>query len=252
MNTLVVGRHGRGGMKAIAICDDNGLHLERASQTLRSFARDAGMDVQIELFDDVENCVASSPRFDVVFMDIEFGKDPAGIDAAGRINEVAPDCQVVYLTNYLHYSLDVYDTDHVWYVLKDQLERRLPEIMRKIQAIDLQRHASIVVRPVGEQSFVTVPCDDICYLERSQRVTFLMMRDGSRYEVRDKISGLLEKLPESAFGRCHNSYAVNMTRLTRVGSTDLELEGGSTVPISRRYAKSFRAKYLTWIEEWTA
>ncbi|MBQ9068557.1 MAG: hypothetical protein IJ131_05755 [Eggerthellaceae bacterium] len=50
---------------------------------------------------------------DLVFIDIEFDGKPEGIAAVREINERVPNCQVVYLTNYLQYAVDVYQANHV-------------------------------------------------------------------------------------------------------------------------------------------
>lgn len=235
-------------MRKIALCDDSETELEQAAQTIRRFADEAGYEVQVDLFSSTEECVRNSPHYDAVFIDIEFEEGPSGIDAASRINVVAPNCQIVYLTNYLQYSLDVYRTDHAWFVLKSQLEQRLPEVFEKLRFVDSVRRASIVVKPVGGGGLVTVFCDDICYVERQNRVTHVVMRDKTEFNVREKVSELLDKMPSAWFGRCHNSYAVNFSCVHALRASELVLDDGTCLPVSRSRSKQFRSKYLMWAE----
>jgi DNA-binding LytR/AlgR family response regulator len=235
-------------MRTVAICDDNETELEQAARTIRRFADEAGYEVRLDLLSDVEDCVRNSPHYDAVFMDIEFEEGPLGIDAAARINAAAPNCQIVYLTNYLHYSLDVYRTNHAWFVLKSQLEQRLPEVFEKLAFVDGVRRAAIAIKPVGGGGIVSVFCDDIRYLERQNRVTRVFMRDDVEFDVREKVSELLDKLPETWFGRCHNSYAVHFGRVRTLRASELVLDNGVRLPVSRSRSKQFRSKYLMWAE----
>ena len=235
-------------MWTIAICDDEPLQMEHAAQAICRYADDAGLEVQLEQLQDVDECVREAARFDVVFMDIVFENRLAGIDAAARINAAAPNCQIVYLTNYLHYSVDVYHTDHVWYILKEQIARRLPEVFQKLAFVDGARRSSIAVKPVGEVSVVALTCSDICYIERQNRITHIVLRDGTQYDVREKVADLLDKLPNAWFVRCHNSYAVNLGYVKSVHASDLVLEDGTCLPVSRSRLKQFRSRYLLWIE----
>ena len=217
-------------------------------QTISRFVAEAGYEVRLEALCNVGDCVRNCSRYDAVFMDIEFKEGPLGIDAAVRINADAPHCQIVFLTNYLHYSLDVYRANHAWFVLKSQLEQRLPEVFEKLSFVDGVRRAAIAIKPVGEGGVVNISCNDIRYAERINRITRLFMCDGAKYDVREKISELADRLPEAWFGRCHNSYIVHFGYVRTLHVSDLVLDDGTHIPVSRSRSKQFRSKYLLWAE----
>ena len=235
-------------MRTVAVCDDNVIELEKAARTISSFANEVGYEVRVETVRNVGDCVRNCSRYDAVFMDIEFEEGPLGIDAAVRINADAPNCQIVFLTNYLHYSLDVYRADHAWFVLKSQLEQRLPEVFEKLSFVDRVRRAAIAIKPVGEGGVVNVSCNDIRYAERINRITRIFMCDGTEYDVREKISELEDRLPGAWFGRCHNSYIVHFGYIHTLHASDLVLDDGTHIPVSRSRSKQFRSKYLVWAE----
>lgn len=58
----------------------------------------------------------------IMFMDIEMS-DENGIDLAMEVNRKWPKCQVVYLTNYWSYAMEVYETRHVYYIVKEKFEK---------------------------------------------------------------------------------------------------------------------------------
>ena len=182
-------------------------------------------------------------------MDIEFEGSPQGISAVRRLNEVVPRCQVVYLSNYLQYSVDVYRTDHVWFVLKSQFEQRLPEVFEKLARIGEMRRRYLMV-PTLQGGMVKLACEDIVYLERRARITRVVARAGV-FELREKLSEVAHKLPDSTFAFCHSSILVNMPHVTELHDDHLLMDNGDTVLVSRRYAKAFRASFFEWADQWT-
>ncbi|MDO4533025.1 MAG: LytTR family DNA-binding domain-containing protein [Coriobacteriia bacterium] len=235
----------------IALCDDDRTSLEDTEKTLAVFADKRGFDLQVFSFESVDALLASNdlPSFKLVFMDIEFEGEPMGIAAAERINQIAPDCRVVYLTNYIQYSVDVYHTNHVWFVVKSQFERRLPEIFEKVSRIEDARRSQLVVT-LKDGSVLNVLCRDILYLERRKRVTFITTAV-TTYETPEKLADICKKLPEAPFSYSHNSYVVNMAHIAQIHANELVFKSGQTAPISRRYAKRFRDRYFDWAEQWT-
>ena len=266
-------------MRKIVICDDEQTWLDRAGSILERFLSERGMDTELELCSSIDE-IPEAP--DVVFMDIEFGaadgepgsgSEPeanaseetgsdagnaddtdreevsdkghaAGIAAAAEINRRYPDCQVVYLTNYLNYAVDVYETEHVWYLLKEQFEERLPEVMQKISDNEEATRAELVV-VTSHGSIESVRCRDILYLERKDRRTVIVTYR-QRYEVRDRIPVIMSKLPARGFARCHNSYAVNLDKVSAIQKNSILMKNGDELLISRGYGRSFRTEYMDW------
>ena len=238
-------------MLRIAVCDDSQIQLADTKAALERFAANRRANYEVITFSAAEDLLASDhlASFDLVFMDIEFEGDPKGIDAVRRLNQLVPDCQVVYLTNYLQYSVDVYRTDHVWFVLKNQLEERLPEMFEKLEHIAEARRSFIVIATRGH-GILKLPSEDIVYLERSARIT-RVVTGATTYEVAEKLSALVDRLPSSIFAYCHSSYVVNMPAIVELHDTELRLANGATVPVSRRYARGFRERYFEWADRWT-
>lgn len=238
-------------MVEVAVCDDRESQLQEAVATLERFAQSHRLELHIAAFQSIDAFfeAARHTAFDIVFMDIEFDGKPQGIDAVRRLNETTPNCQVVYLTSYLQYSVDVYRTDHIWFVLKKQFEERLPEIFQKLACIHDYRSRFIVVT-TRDGRVVKLPCQDIVYVERQSRISRIVARTGV-YEVRDKIAELLPKLPLGSFALCHSSFLVNLPCVTEIRDSAVLLDNGEEVHMSRRYARAFRERYFEWADQWT-
>lgn len=232
----------------IAICDDEKSWLEESVQALQSYASSSGLDLSIESYTsgaDMLCSVKSAP--DLLFCDIELnGEGISGIDLVGEVNRMWPNCQMVYVTNFLRYAPDVYVTEHLWFALKEQFEERLPEIFTKYLRQRTEKNAVLAVTTT-DRELLSIPCEDILCFERRGRTTTITMRDGTNYIVPDRLPDLLDRLPRSSFARCHGSFAVNLAYVRAVGKDSVTLAGGATVPLSRRISRGFRDHYLDWV-----
>ena len=77
------------------------------------------------------------------------------------------------------------------------------------------------------------------------------LKDAAVANGGDKLAAVAEKLPETTFAFCHSSFVVNMPYIVELHDTEVVLESGDTLPISRRYAKAFRQRYFEWADQWT-
>lgn len=53
-------------------------------------------------------------------------------------------------------------------------------------------------------------------------------------QLRESFSALCDKLSQRPFIRCHRSYLCYIRRIHRVERTEIILEGGGRIPVSRR------------------
>lgn len=233
----------------VALLDDNEAWLQKEEGILRAQGPQYDVDPEIHVFTDGPDLLAShigAP--DVLFSDIEIGDADNGIRFSQQIHKRWPACQVVFVTNHLRYALDVYVTEHLWFVLKDQFEQRLPEITQKLlQQID-EREAVVVLTTTSHE-IVSVPCSDVLYLERNGRITNVYVAGGTSYLVSDRVVTLLEKLPKKSFARSHGSFAVNLSHVRGIYADTIRTTEGCEIPLSRRFSRPFRDAYLEWADE---
>lgn len=234
-----------------AICDDERSWLTHAERSLSAYALDAGIRLDLRSYTSGDELFAADDLApDVLFADIKLGSSQDGIDLVHQVMQTWPACQIVYVTNYLRYALDVYSTDHLWFVIKDQFDERLPEVMEK-----LRRHLNDADRQLAletlDHTFLSVPCSQVIALERKGRTTTVFMAGGEPYLVADRLPNLLERLPERLFMRCHGSFAINLAHVQLLTSDTITMDDGSRVPVSRRYSRVVREKYLEWADDHT-
>ena len=87
--------------------------------------------------------------------------------------------------------------------------------------------------------------DDILYMERKGRVTYIQCKDEC-IDTPDKLSELEKYLSTVAFVRCHNSYIVNLTAVKEFARTEFLMIDKVRIPISRYKLQETREKLMAW------
>lgn len=127
-------------------------------------------------------------------------------------------------------------------------EKQLNELNREFMQSFFERSQSGSV----QDSFVVdtreektvVPYSHIYYFEAREKKVFLRTRH-TEYAFYDTIDTLEKALP-STFRRCHRSYIVNCSKISKVVSAEnyLELADGISVPVSRSYKSALKEVLL--------
>lgn len=227
----------------IGICDDEPMILAETEKTISSYMNTAE-DNTIFSFSTSADLLAFCKKnyLNLVFMDIEL-KDTTGIEAAKKLSVIQPDCQIVYLTNYIDYATDVYETEHCYYLLKTQLEKRLPDVMKKAERRLSMLHEQLIVDSRCRKC--VIPAKEICYVESNKHLT-LIHTATELIETTEKLDDIAGRLNSTSFVRCHKSYLISLRYIKSYERQKFTLKQGIEIPISRRYIKSAKDAFLLW------
>lgn len=232
-------------MHRIAIVDDEAsqrhLFVDLVRIACDSLSKDAVIDryesaeVLAREINESDSCMAPDQFCDIVLMDIELHGQTNGIEAVKTLFPEGSGVQVIYVTGFVDYCTDVYQTEHISFLVKPVMYESL-EYALKQAFIKAERHHS---RPlcikIGRTEVLIQP-DRIRYVESRLRVlnfhcidrtirTYLRLND-------------IESLLPDYFIRCHSSYLVNVHVVEMSTGTDLVLDDGEKVPISQRRKKA--------------
>lgn len=232
----------------IGICDDDKKWLQTCNKILIEFATFINVDLETRCFSDSEELLAyKEVPLDAIFLDIELGKK-LGISVAKELNRTRPNCRIVYMTNYLHYATEIYNTEHIWFVVKKQFRDKIGEIINRILHDLENKTVHLVLKTVNNEIISVIP-SDICYLEREKRGT-RVVTVWDEYHVKERFVEIIPQLSELDFSQCHSSYVVNFSHVKELQRDMYILYGQSKkeqiVQISRRYVKKTREDFLKW------
>ena len=230
----------------IGICDDERHWHQTAKTIIEAYATNMKIELELSFFSNKEELLSyEGLPLDSVFMDIELENDN-GIKVANLLNQKWPSCAIVYVTNYLFYATDSYDTEHLYFVLKDRFAEKLPSIFDKIFRLQEQSKKSITFDVIGENSHKLVLCPrDILYFERNNRRTIIHTVWGD-YETWDKIGYIEKQLSEFDFVRCHNSFIVYLPAIREFSAISIIMNNGAAVAVSRNYSANTKSVFTRW------
>ena len=164
-----------------------------------------------------------------------------GIEAVKRLAPAGCGTQVVYVTGHLEYCTKVYQTEHVYLLIKpvaqsdlyDALYKALANLERiKSRPITIQTGGTLHVLAPGEISFI-----------ESDRRKVRIHQGQEVIEAYASLAELSEKLPPS-FVRCHKGFLVNMDYIAELQSADVRLRSGELVPLSQRRRSAVRESFI--------
>lgn len=224
-------------MLRFAICDDNAVQLNIIQEELKKNIKET-VSYSIDIFDGKKSfsdmLQSGSCPYDIIFMDIVLEDSSAsGIDLIHRVNFLNPACQVVYISQYLEFAPDVYDTQHVYFVNKERisefLDKALDTALKNIIQADTTRYLYFNIR----KKQYKIPQNDILYMERNLRETTIVTRT-EKFKTSESIDSLLKHLP-SYFIVCHRSYAVNLKLAGSIHQYSISFPNGKSVPVGRTH-----------------
>lgn len=224
-------------MLRFAICDDNAVQLNIIQEELKKNIKET-VSYSIDIFDGKKSfsdmLQSGSCPYDIIFMDIVLEDSSAsGIDLIHRVNFLNPACQVVYISQYLEFASDVYDTQHIYFLNKERMGELFGKALDAALKNLVQAKDSAYLYFNIRKKTHKVPQNDILYMERNLRETTIVTRT-KELRTSERIDLLLKRLP-SYFVICHRSYAVNLKLVSSIRQYSVSFPDGKTIPVGRTH-----------------
>lgn len=229
-------------MLQIAVCDDEKLYLNEVLQILhdtlgdtpnriQTFQNSAALLAAVEEDGYIPNIAVLDIRMDEV----------DGITLAKQLNRASPTSKVIFISSYSGYLMDVYETEHVYFVLKPNMEERLPVALQKaLASTDNVKTLSVKSGSYHQR----IRLDAILYIERLKHKTIVHTDEGD-IETAQLPKTLIDSGGVQAdFIRCHQSFWVCSKAIAAMEREQFKLRDGSFVPISRTYRNESRKAFF--------
>lgn len=233
----------------ILVCDDDEAFARRLAALIEALAQSDGLPVGVSAVSDPAVLNDSFLRqFDLMLLDIDMGAH-SGMELARRIRALRLDTLLIFVTNYVEYGLEGYEVDAFRYILKRDLEAKLPVYFREAVAAVQRREDAFLYSISGEQ--YRVKHSDILYLESRQRTVCLHtrepLRNGDCFYA--KLDDLETELGQAGFLRIHKSYLVNMACIRKLNYDKAILQNDEILPVSQKKYSERKSRFLQWRAE---
>ena len=231
----------------IFICDDKQEELDNLKTLIVGYRGIKSSDVEEfnpeKAYELIEN---KTFEFDIAILDIEYDElNFSGIDLGKKINKNCPGCQIIYLTHLLEYATDVYETDHVYFVLKKNMQKTIFRALDKVIDLYIENNGKTYFEVVSKGKKIMILQSDLILLERQQRLVNVYTTD-SNFTTYESLKKCIEGL-SNEFARCHGGYVLNMNFVQKIESDKIKLKNEMIIPIGRSYKNRFIRKYMDFI-----
>lgn len=228
----------------IAIVDDDEKDVRFVQDILNRWATEKSISLQTVSFSSAERFLfsyAEDKAWDILLLDIEMGAMD-GISLAKRIRQDDPAVQIVFITGFADFLAEGYEVSALHYLMKPVRAEKLFSVLdRAVSA--MQRKEPAVLLPV-EGEMCRVPVRQIQYVEAFSH-SVSVVTDGECFSVKHSISEM-EALLGSSFLRCHRSYLVGLKHIARLSKTEVILDGGKSLPLSRSAAPLVHKAFISY------
>ena len=225
----------------IAICDDNENQIKELRHRLNEWSVDKPFALTVDEYISAESFLFSyeDRPCDLLLLDIEMGQ-LNGMELAKKLRAEGDMLPIVFITGYSDYMNDGYEVEALHYLLKPVDKKKLFAVLDRY----IKRSApkkEITLR--CEEKKLHISPDTIQYAEATGKRTQVHLADGTVLVCAEGISELKSRL-STDFITCHRSYVVNLRFVRSIGKTEIVLDGGETVPLSRRLYKEVNDMFI--------
>ena len=171
-------------------------------------------------------------EFDILVSDIDM-PDMSGLELGKRLHEEGGGPYLVFLTAYLEYASESYIIEAYQYILKEDMEKRLPPILR--QLIDRVKKEKQQFRMIGTPtSKVRVYYRDMIYIEKEKGSKYICyITEHAIYKERISLKKLSEKLESDEFILIERGYIINVSHIASMKDGMVLMDNGARIFVNR-------------------
>lgn len=164
---------------------------------------------------------------DVAFVDIDLGGE-SGLDCAKLLTELNPKVKIVFATAHSEYMANAFEIYAFDYLVKpfnmERVVRTLNKLKENFPKAELPDVADSVLQMErfkdklmlkGKDQVFFVDTKEIIMLERIDGVTRIVTKD-EVFQSSASLSDIEVKLNPTEFFRCHKSYIINLSCISRI------------------------------------
>lgn len=232
-------------MIRIGIVDDEEMMRLKIHQCIKEILKKQE-PVEIRSYDCAEAFleeIQKKVHFDILFSDIQM-LEMNGLELGKRLQKDVP--YIIYITAYMEYAVESYKISAYQYILKEDMEIRLPQIARKL--LNQIHHEYAQFRIVGTNGIQKkIYFRDIIYVYKGKETKYVYyVTTEGEYKERISLNQVWELLEENGFLKIERAYLVNAKHILKLEGNKLFLSDQSQLPISRYRLKEVKldiAKY---------
>ncbi len=239
----------------IGICDDQ----KPAREYLSRLVKTASDKYSVECFangHEILDYFGKGKKLDLLFLDIDFKDDMDGMAVAGKIKEkqiasgaaIASLPLIVFVTGMPERMPEAFGVRAFQFVVKPIDEKQFAEVLtqaeREIANIKYQVPGNSVVKLSVGAKQIRFDSSKLIYIESVARKLKIHL-DDRMVECYAKMADVADELG-SDFCQIHRSYIINLSYVFSYDRTQVELNDGTIIPMSKYKYKEFLDAFMQY------
>jgi two-component system, LytTR family, response regulator len=169
---------------------------------------------------------AESMKPDIIFMDVEMPQ-LNGIECAKRITDINPKVIIIFATAHEEYMQDAFEVYAFDYLVKPFKIERINQTLLRIKDILYENISQPLLKSIphekglekilirNKEGISFVDMNEIILIQREDRSTVIYTAS-EHYSTSEGLSEIEGRLNQSIFFRCHKSYIINLTMVSKI------------------------------------
>ena len=232
-------------MLHLAVCDDRTEDRERLCRLLEEYGQHNNLELSVDQWSTGEDFLhAFVPgRYQLLFLDI-YMKQINGVETARTLREKDENCAIVFVTTSPEHAVDGFNVNALHYLLKPITAAQLDTVFQRLTRLQKKEPAYITVR--SQRLEVRCNVDEIVFAEIYDKLCLIHTKTKTiqTYTPLDEIE---RQIPGGLFLRCHRSYLVNMSYITRMEDTQFTVHDQHLIPIRKNDRQTLKQRYLDYL-----
>ncbi len=216
----------------VAVCDDVQRFNDNLCERLNEYFNKKDIMLELLVFLSAQEMLEKSNdvAFDVLFLDIDM-PGMSGIEAAEIIRRNNEHIAIIFVTNRDDLVFESIKYKPFRFLRKDMLTSEFDEALIALEKRLEQVNANMeFATPDG---IINLRITEIKYLEVIGHNVYIYYHD-KKIDARGALNKFEEDFSRYGFIRIHSGYLVNFRYIYLVGKTDVVLDSGEKLPLSRR------------------
>lgn len=232
----------------VAICDDDVFALELIRDAVQKVMNQKKVQGEIRCFTKVKDLEKkmTTYSFDLLLLDIDM-PETDGISFAKRLRDAKSQVDIIYVSSREDRVFDSLKVNPFGFIRKNRFLEDVPSVL----GLYLERRGSeksprIVLQIENRTEAVEVK--NVLYIEGARKVQQIYITGHDKPgEIRYSMQELEDELKPAGFLRVHKGYLVNYRHIRVFEGSDVLLDNGQRIPVSRRKLQEIKEAYMDWM-----
>lgn len=232
----------------IAVCEDEAPQADYLKALLDRWQELSGSRALVDVFCSAEQFLFEADGrqpYDLLLLDIQMG-EMNGMELARKVRLEDKRVKIVFLTGIADYAIEGYEVGAVQYLLKPVKEPEFFALLDRITEEVTQKETEYFIFEENGRVH-RVPLGEILYAEADGHYVVLKTADGENmWRWKENFSEAAAELSGKGFFLLRRGLCVNISRITRIGRTECELENGELLPVGKGKYQALNEAFIAY------